>query len=608
MTKIKAILVTGLILCCVCAAYGQTVTPDRIVADTATVPGNIRSAQFFDNLCSRRDSSRFIRMLYGSVLTNPQAVLPQDSTEVRLVKEITYFGQFIGKRINSIEVSCNGLFETPPKPGSLRGMANSVHHTTSERAIRRNLLFRDGDTLDPLVMMKNQQLINNLPYISNAIIMVNPSADDPNGVDVFVFTRDTWSISADMSSVPPGNYYISLYDNNFLGSGTRLGVRTYVSLKDNLYGGNMFEYSVPNLWGSFYKVDLLAGVGYDEYYYKGLLHRDFILTTDYMVGVSGSYSRYYESQVLADTIQLIRRAKADAWAGRSWYADPINSSVYVIGSANFERYFRRPEVRADSNTYYHDRQAALLSIGVYRESFYRGNMIFGYGVIEDIPYGHKFEVTAGPVRSEFRNGWYGGFTLSAGRQLALGYLRGEVFANSYFFDGNPRQGMMGANANYFSNLLGAGTWRIRLFNNVRYLRGTDRLLGEGERLPFTGTDRPRGLSCYLAYGDNRLIISNETVFFAPFELYGFRFAFYSFADAGWLGDRTAVFENDFFATLGVGFRVKNERLIFKAIQFRFGFAFGKQGRTTYPLLYLTNESRLELPRYIPEPPQLPIFR
>jgi hypothetical protein len=602
----RAFVVVGLILCCLCTANGQVVTSDHIVADTSAGLGNKRSARFFENLHSRRDSSRFIRMLYSSVVANPRA--GQDSTEARLVKEIAYFSQFTGKRINTIEIFCNGIFENRPDPRSLSGTANSIHHTTDERTIRRNLLFRDGDVLDPLVMMKNQQLINSLPYIASAVILVEPSNYDPDGVDVLVFIRDNWSISADMSGAPPENYYISLYDNNFLGSGTRLGVRTYVSLKDKLYGGNMFEYSISNLWGSFYKADLLAGVGYDECFYEGSLRKEFVLTTDYTAGASGSYNRYYEQQMLVDTILPIWRTKADAWVGKSWYAAPINSSLYVIGSAGIERYLNRPEVRADSNTYYHDRQVALLSLGVYRESFYRGNMIFGYGVIEDIPYGHKFEVTAGPVRSEFFDGWYGGLSLSAGRQLALGYLRGEIFANSCFVDGHSRLGMMGANANYFSHLFGAGTWRIRLFNNVRYLRGTDRLLGEGERLPFTGGDRPRGLKGDLAYGDNRLIVSNETVFFAPFELYGFRFAFYSFADAGWLGDRTAIFENDLFATLGVGFRVKNERLIFKAIQFRFGFAFGKQGRVTYPLFYLSNESRLELPRYTPQPPQQPVFR
>ena len=108
-------------------------------------------------------------------------------------------------------------------------------------------------------------------------------------------------------------------------------------------------------------------------------------------------------------------------------------------------------------------------------------------------------------------------------------------------------------------------------------------------------------------GTNRMILNTETVLFSPYHPLGFRIAFFGFADFGLIGYSPNIFKNEFYTSLGIGVRLRNERLVFNTIQIRLGIAFGKPGLVESEYFRLSNATRLEQWRYRPTRPEIVTF-
>ena len=82
-----------------------------------------------------------------------------------------------------------------------------------------------------------------------------PDAVDSTRVNLLITTRDSWTISVDGGWHSEGRTMVGLSDANIFGSGNKLKFMTNFSRKDFSYGGNMVEYEIPNVLGSFYTAD-----------------------------------------------------------------------------------------------------------------------------------------------------------------------------------------------------------------------------------------------------------------------------------------------------------------------------------------------------------------
>ena len=613
----RAILIIELLLLFllpVSAAQGQRVGPvppgsDRIVPDTAVVQSQFEeSNRFFDMLQDRSSDSRFARRLYQALVSKDNRSDVMEQASAMLEKEVNYYREFEGKRILSVRIFRHNIFSDGYPANDYRSLANSVHRVTSENKIRRNLLFKAGDDLSGALFARNEQLLRSLDYLSDAYILVYENPEG-GGVDVHVVTRDAWSVSASVRSAPLSRRYVNLYDSNILGSGNRLDLMTYVNYKGDMYGGNMLKYHASNLWGSFFELDMVAGKGYEEYDYKIHIDKEFIHPTDFIAGVLVEDRKYYEWQMNVDTILLAHHRKFDFWGGKSWAFPAVKGSYYLSGRYQDVDFLKRPEVRPDSNTRYHSYHAWLFNTGIYRETYYKGNMIYGYGQTEDIPYGHKFEITAGKYRGEFGDKFYTAFTSAVGLQGRQGYFRIGAAVSSYWNNnGKPLQSALEIDMDGFSNLKKIRRNHVRQFLSLRYLNGFNRLKGEGERIIFWSDANLVGLRRDDNAGMVRLVANVETVVFTPIYFYGFRFVFFGYTDFGWIGNNSNPFRNDFYTACGVGVRLKNERLIFGSIQLRFGLALKETGLADYRHIRYSGQRHFEMPRFKPSPPKLFEFR
>lgn len=559
-----------------------------------------RNKRLYDSRRSKTTRRRVPRMLYRMLFVRP--VL--DTTSNGTVRdESRQLEPYAGKTIGSISIERSQVFDE--NGNWLERAGNNTHMLTRERVIRRDLLFRTGDTLDPQLVVRNKQLLRSRSYIADVDIAIQTDTLDTTQVHLTVKTRDSWTISVDGALHSEGRTMVGVSDANIFGWGNSLKVMTNFSRKDFSYGGNMVEYEIPNLLGTFYTADFAAGRDFYNSTLELGMRKEFLRPTDYELGITYSDNKAKRYMIEEDSSELVKERNLDVWGGYSHYLRGIRSSVYLTGRYNYRRVSLRPPVAVDYNPALHDQDVLLLGAGLYRERFYTANMVYGFGSREDLATGYKAELVSGYSWGEFKDAMYLGMSYETGGFSRLGYIMGGVTLGSYIDlqSGMWRQSAVDVDLRWFSNLFLFRRSRIRQFLSFNYTQGWNRVGGSDESIRFTSENGLQALNEYVI-GTNRMIINTETVVFTPYQPLGFRIAFFGFADFGLLGYSPNIFKNDFFTSFGFGVRLRNERLVFNTIQIRLGLALGKHGLVESEYFRLSNATRLEQYRYRPTRPEI----
>jgi len=107
--------------------------------------------------------------------------------------------------------------------------ANRFHIVTRDSTVRKQLLFRSGDTYDKRVVEESERILRQNKYLYDAHIRATSVAEGK--VDLVVATRDVWSLAPELSLSRSGGETrsrIGLEETNLLGRGQLLRV-----LRDN---------------------------------------------------------------------------------------------------------------------------------------------------------------------------------------------------------------------------------------------------------------------------------------------------------------------------------------------------------------------------------------
>jgi len=225
------------------------------------------------------------------------------------------FERYSGRRIGEVVIAQDPVFT--PDGNWLERTGNKLHVMTRERVLRRDLLFEPGDTIAPELLVRNLQLLRSRAYISDATMELTPDSLDSTRVVVTLRSRDSWTISADAALHGEGRTMIGLSDANIFGSGNRLSVATNFSRNDFGYGGNVVSYDIPNFLGSFYKANFSAGRDFYNSELRIGVGKEFILPTDYELGIAYNNVKAKYYLVDRDTSDLAKSKRFDVWAGRS---------------------------------------------------------------------------------------------------------------------------------------------------------------------------------------------------------------------------------------------------------------------------------------------------
>lgn len=591
------------------AAKGESRPPETFTRpapphDSLRKAQTERNDRLYDSLRVRSERKRWTNTLYKALFRSHRDTTRQQ----RVLDEDAALAPYVGRRIGSIRIERMQPFD--PDGSWLERTANTMHTLTRERIIRRDLLFEEGDLLDPHIITRNKQLLQSRRYISDVSVDLLIDSLDTTRVDLVVRTRDSWTIDVDAGIHSGGESSFGLSESNLLGRGHMIRLETNLNYRNFDYGGNVIEYGVPNLWGSFYGFNFAAGRSFNTSCFDLSIEKEFLRPTDYELGASFENDKRKHYFLERDATELIRERNLNLWTGYAHQFEPIDASLYLAVRYNHRRYGMRPaDTSPTMHPLLHDQDLVLVGAGLFREHFYSANMIYGYGQREYIATGFKGELLGGYRWGEFGDDLYFGCSFALGGFTRIGYLMGCAAAGG-FLSTSPQdlyRGTTELTVRWFSNLYVRGRSRLRHFVSLGYTYGWDRLAGADETIRFTEAHGLHALDERVV-GTNRLVLNTESVLFTPYQPWGFKLALFGFVDGGMIGFHDNIFRNDPFVAFGVGARIRNERLVFKAIQLRLGIAFGPGGLAESRYFRFSSASALQQYRYRPSRPEILTYK
>jgi hypothetical protein len=127
-------------------------------------------------------------------------------------------------QIRQIRIESENVFEDA-ETSVLARLADAIHGVTRPEVIRRELLFSEGESLDPEKLAETERNLRALDLFRSVKIQVEPVGS--NSVDVVVHTRDGWTtqLSGSLGRAGGGNKFrAEIQENNLLGFGKSLSV------------------------------------------------------------------------------------------------------------------------------------------------------------------------------------------------------------------------------------------------------------------------------------------------------------------------------------------------------------------------------------------------
>ncbi len=517
--------------------------------------------------------NNFTKNLLGYFITSQHTTLIKSG-----VQSVSLFKQFSGKRISSIRFVRLHPFGTSIKDTTLNETrwidkaGNRLHMNTARSKLRMQLLFKAGDTVDPLLMAENEKLMRDLSYLEDVRFTLEPVESNPEEVKVVIIVKDKFEYGVDLS-ISPDNSNIEVVNENMFGYGHRFNIGMAQKNEYLPEMGLYLSYHVNNILGRF----INSTIGYsDTYLKKGWnisLERNFLTSKDVNAG-GFSFDHVSKYNFIADDhpIKLdttISYVSSDIWFSHAFSNKKRLSNNTLISFRYYHQNFNSNDYKPfEESVFLRNHDFILSSVGFSRRNLYQNNLVYGYGVTEDIPYGYYHEITAGLDKSQF--GVWPYWKLSFSRAYIGkegGYYSGRLSVDGFLVDSAVKQGTILLNGNFFSKKFYAFGDPVREFVKIEFLGGINRF--KEEYLTIDGRFGIRDFYARNLRGNRRLKINLETVRYLNWNVYGFKFANYYFSDFAFLSDKAeSIFKQNFYAGVGVGFRIYNESLVFKIFDIR----------------------------------------
>jgi len=541
-----------------------------------------RSEAFYDSLKVKSYQNKVSRQLYGLLIRNQKTTV---SDSVNIIKSREVFLPFEGDRIRRIILKKVDILEGSVYDTSLvietgLGKAfNSIHISTRNKIIIKNLLFDVGDKVKSYQLADNERILRTIPFIDDALIEIIPPLNDDDSVDVLVITQDlfSWGIDGSISSFD--KWRIAFFNRNILGRGDELFLQYRKNEKDEPTGGGLIRLRTQNIYGSFINAEIKYQDDFEEHSLVLDFQRDFITPeTKYAGGLKfGDISSYVDGRTAFDTVSKREKQIAfsktfyDFWIGRSFIVNKKNKRQNLIFSGGIlrENFSERPPTDETQNLGFQDKYLLIGGIAFIKRNYFKSNMIFNFGRTEDIPEGYTFEFDYGYEKGEFKSRPYFGVKTGAGHYFEkLGYVSFTTGLGGFVDEKEFEQGTFTVKGLYFTPLFKIKRTKIRQFLTVNYTLGFKRDSIDVVNL----RNFVRGVNGGRYRGDERLSINYEADFFTPVYIYGFKLLIFPFVDLGWLGFREKLIKSDnFYYGFGLGARFRNESFIIRTIGISFSF-------------------------------------
>ena len=502
--------------------------------------------------------------------------------EKKAIKEVQKnYNVFEGKIIRNINIVTLDPFgyseiDTIRKPknwGERTG--NKVHSKTKRFAILNLLLIKENQPFDSYLVKESERLIRSQRFINRVNITPELVGTSTDSVDISIRVLDSWSLLA-KGSLSSSRVNFTVLERNIFGTGHQFENKFKNRFQDGKSAYTV-AYSVPNIKNTFVSVKTSYEIDLDNYYSKIIaIDRPFYSPLTRWAG-----GIYLDQQFRKDTLpdsnlvfasQNFKYSTHDFWAGHAFTIFKGNSvrerTTNLITAARFlnVKYIESPLYEYDNTNFYSGQQLALVGIGISSREFVRDRYIFQNGIIEDVPIGKIYGLTTGYQYKNDTGRYYLGARAAFGNFYKWGFLSANFEMGSFFEKSKSKQTAFSFEANYFTNLMTIGTWKVRQFVKPKLLLGSKREDIIGDQLSINENQGLNGFKM-AEYGTKKAILTSQTQFYSPWNLWGFRLNPYLNYSIAMLGNaKRGLLESKVYSKVGIGLIISNDYLVFSSFQ------------------------------------------
>ena len=470
-------------------------------------------------------------------------------------------------------------------------IGNRLHKSSRDFVIKDNLFIEENKPLNAFKVADNERYIRSLEYINDVRIVVDSLADNPDSVDITVYTKDVFSIGGGGASNGLNHINLDVYDANLAGMAQRLevtGLYDYTRNPTLAYGG---LYRKDNVMHSF--ID--ATVGYSAMNISPYTHEE--QSTEYVTlsrQLVSPYSRFAGALTVSHNeaynvynldSNLFRRynySMFDAWAGYNVGIKKLTATNNTIRDRRFfsVRYYNRDFSRLPTQVLnpithtinfdpiFNSSQAVLAQITFFRQDYYKTQYIYGFGTTEDLPYGYNIAVTAGWHKQLWMERPYAGINVTD--YLAIGrgnFIQLFLKTGGFLYKNKVQDGSFLIGATAYSRIFFLNSTKIRQYFNLSYTTLYNRVTYAP--LSLNSVYGLRGFISDSVLGTRRLSLQLETEFFLKFKFLGFKFCPFPYGDLSLITPENSPYSHSaLYTSLGGGLRGRNENLVFETIEMR----------------------------------------
>lgn len=536
-----------------------------------------------DSIIQAIKAKKLTRFIYESIVEEQNKKTKNNASENKRLAQYNTLSILDGKKIIDIQIHPINAWENNQADSSstlnnkMWHSLNLITTTTTKNTIKRNIFVKIGDPLNPEKVLENERILRTLPFIRDAQIIAEPSPNDSSSVILTVITKDIfpYGITGKYSSI--SKWDATLYNKNIFGQGHEVRSTLIHNASEKIDNGVDFQYKIQNFTGSYSNVNFGYTHSYEKEGFMAILDRPF-LRTDTRWGGSMKFYRYWQSNSFYDSPYSLNGFKIDYAAFDTWGGYAINLSpskkigeTQLVISGRYRQldFFKRPEAGNDGNQIYANSNLILGSICLANRYYIRDNLVRGFGTTEDIPKGYFHELVVGFDNNEFTDRWYSHLFLSTGNLInkRSSYLYLSAGIGTFFNSTKMEQGELQLHANYISKQIEVLNRSARYFFDLNYLNGLNRF--NQEYITINNTYGIRGFSSDEIKGQKKLSLKSEMMFYLKRKIIGYNIATFALADIGFIGQKNHLLLNqDFYAGIGGGIRLRNDKLIFGTIQLR----------------------------------------
>ena len=510
---------------------------------------------------------------------------------------------YTGKIIRNVRIKSLGFesdLNDTAKLNSGLGVSigNALHKKTTLKVIHNNLLFSEGDNINPYLLADNERHLRDLDFIQDAVIVVQKIMDAADSVDLLVLVKDKFSIAPGLGVSGAKKYKLELKEENLGGSGSRIAASSFFDNDRKPKFGFGAEFLQRHIGGSF----INWGVGFKNYsnafnsnrneesaYY---IRVEKPLVSQYlrwMGALDLSYnktSNFYLTDSLYQSDFRYSYYNIDGWlaynfgAGKMKYKSLKSTVRNFLALRVIQQHFNDvPEKSSiDYDGTYSNLSAVLGSFSFYKQNYFRTSYIYGFGRNEDVPEGFSVSLIGGytikkdSLYNQSRTRPYMGIEVNGGKYNKKDFYKSYTIKIGGFpYKGKWEDFDLLLNGDLFTRLKKINAnWFNRFFISGGITKQFIPVLEQPLIIRSI-----YGLP-YFEYGyidaDLRATVKTEAVFYHTKKFLGFGFAPFAFGDMIMLKPtRESLSKSDLYSAVGAGFRIRNENLLFGTIEARFSY-------------------------------------